>query len=126
MMARITIGIGLLLTGIGLAGYFPDKPSITALIPAFVGGVLVVLGLLALSDRLRKHSMHLAAMVGLLGFLGAAGSLLRKPLQGEELTLGKAALAQVGMAVVCLVFVALCVRSFIEARRSRAQKAAGE
>ena len=70
-MAFNTIVCGLMLVVIGGFGYAnatPDaetgKVSPTALIPAFVGGVLALLGLLAYSDKLRKHVMHLAAAVG--------------------------------------------------------------
>jgi hypothetical protein len=104
----ITIVFGAVLVLLGLGGYFgSDTQSMTALIPAFFGVPLALLGLLALKDSLRKHAMHLAAMVGLLGFLGAAGSLINK--------------LQALMAIVCAVFVGLCVRSFIQARRSRAR-----
>ena len=43
-----------------------------ALIPAFVGAPLVLAGLVGMVERFLKHAMHLAAMIGLLGCLGAA------------------------------------------------------
>jgi uncharacterized membrane protein YeaQ/YmgE (transglycosylase-associated protein family) len=93
----------------------PEKLSWTALIPAYVGAALVVFGLLAFKESLLKHAMHGAAMVGLLGFLAAAGRLLStlgqaKGVGGVSLTL---------MMLLCAVFVALCVNSFIQARRRR-------
>ena len=60
-MPKITIGLGILLILLGLGGYFgTDAKSFTALIPAFVGVPLLLLGCLALKDNLRKHAMHAA------------------------------------------------------------------
>ncbi len=123
-MAKITIGFGIGLIALGLAGYFgTHQVSITALIPAFVGLPLLVLGWFALQDKWRKHAMHAAAIVGLLGFIGACYPLVRllwSLLSSIERP--AAAIMQALMAIICAAFVALCVKSFIEARRSRADK----
>src|SRR5581483_1239793 len=61
---------GALLIGLGAWGYLgaeAEHRSVTALIPAFFGLALVLLGLLAFKEHLRKHVMHLAAMIGLIG-----------------------------------------------------------
>src|SRR5687767_13796509 len=117
-MAHTTIVFGLLLTGLGLAGYFlAGGVSVTALIPAFFGIVLLVLGLLARSEALRKHAMHAAAAVALIGFAGALMSLLRAPFDTRS---PLANFSQVTMALLTAVFVALCVKSFRDARRARA------
>lgn len=120
-MARITIVFGVLLIGLGLYGYFPDQESVTALIPSFVGGVLVICGVIALQDSARKHAMHAAVGVGLLGFLAAAGRAIPVALSGE-IKNPKAFGVITAMAVLCGIFVALCVKSFIDARKAR-QKA---
>lgn len=125
-MGPITIVFGLVLTLLGLAGYFgSDTKSMTALIPALFGVPLALLGLLALKDSLRKHAMHLAAMVGLLGFLGAAGSMINKVVKTGGVEYSLALVMQALMALLCAVFVGLCVRSFIQARRARSQRANG-
>jgi uncharacterized membrane protein len=120
-MASTTIAFGLILTVLGVAGYFlTDRVSPTALIPAFFGIVLLILGFVARADNLRKHAMHAAAivgMVGLIGFLGALFSLLRAPMETRS---RMANFSQIAMAVLTAVFVLLCVRSFRDARRSRA------
>jgi hypothetical protein len=96
-------------------GFDPPKElSGTALIPAYVGALLVVLGLLALKESLLKHAMHLAAMIGLLGLLAALWRLLTT---GKVQGVSGASL--IGMTLLCAVFVALCVNSFIQARRRR-------
>ena len=115
-MASTTIVFGLVLTLLGLAGYFLTRTSVTALIPALFGVVLLMLGLLARSDSIRKHAMHAAAAVALIGCLGALFPLLRTP-SGPRAAI--AVFSQVAMVVLTALFVALCVRSFIAARRTR-------
>ena len=116
-MASTTIVFGLVLVLLGFAGYFlTGTSSVTALIPAFFGLLLIVMGFVARSESARKHAMHAAAMVGLIGLIGAVGSLLASPL---SLRPALAVYSQVAMALLMAVFLALCVRSFIAARRAR-------
>ena len=120
-MAKMTIGIGCVLIALGVGSYFgTGRASVTALIPAFVGLPLALLGVAALNDRLRKHAMHGAAVIGLLGFVGASRGFAKLPalLTGGEVERPVAAYVQIAMALVCLVFVVLCVGSFIKARRA--------
>ena len=125
MMPLLTVICGGLLIVVGIVGYVgqdPDagKVSITALIPAFVGGLLVVLGILAFSPSKRKHAMHFAAMVGLVGFLGGFMPLYRqwKNTGGVDVT-KPSAISGILMILICAVFVWMCVNSFIRARRER-------
>ena len=64
--------------------------------------------------------MHAAVAVGLLGFVGAARGFLQVPaiLSGDEVERPTATAVQIAMSLVCLVFVVLCVRSFVKARRA--------
>lgn len=136
-MARPTLVIAALLAALGLAGYFaaaPEDRSWTALIPLFWGVALAILGALALNPKLRKHVMHLAAVLGLMGVVlpatrlpaalalaqGTAVDAAGAPRPASALTL----ISLGGMLLLCLVFSALCVKSFIDARRAR--QAAGE
>ena len=118
-MAPYTVGFGILLIALGGWGYLgaaEEHRSTTALIPAFLGLALVVLGALAFLHHLRKHVMHAAAALGLIGLIGAVGVLIaRGSVEGTT-----SIISQVIMAVVCGIFEALCVRSFIVARRNRA------
>jgi hypothetical protein len=123
-VANITIAVGLILVGLGVGGWVAtDMASVTALIPAFFGAPLVVLGALARQDNMRKHAMHTAVLIGLVGLIGSAvmvvGTLSRPTIERPI-----AFWMQVGMAVVCAGFVALCVKSFIDARRQRTQEPA--
>ena len=116
-MASTAIVFGLLLAILGVAGYVISPVSVTALIPAFFGIILLVLGFLARAEALRKHAMHAAAAVALIGFVGALFSLLRAPLETRS---GLANFSQAAMALITAVFVILCVNSFRAARRARA------
>jgi hypothetical protein len=62
--------------------------------------------------------MHGAALIGLLGFLGSASGIVQllAMLRGEALERPEAAIARSVMALLCLAFVALTVKSFINAR----------
>jgi hypothetical protein len=115
---HITIGVGGLLIALGLIGYFPDQVSWTALIPAIFGVILAILGAMALRPGLRKHAMHVAVMVGLIGLIAGLGRAIPVALSGE-ISNTKAFAMVLAMAVICGVFVALCVKSFIDARRRR-------
>jgi len=124
-MAKVTIVFGILLIVLGLVGFFgTGSIHYTALIPTWFGAALVLGGILAISpnERRRKIFMHINVTVGLLGLLGAAGSALHG--YGHARSLGmdpdyKAIASQVTMLGLMLVYVNLCVRSFIKARSSR-------
>lgn len=120
-MPITSIIFGVLLIIIGAVGYvhgiMNDKASFTALIPAFFGIVIALLGLAAQAkESLRKHLMHAAVLVGLIGFLASAGRLASK---FSDIAMTPAYIAQIAMAVVCLLYVIFAVRSFIAARKAR-------
>ncbi|MCS6866274.1 MAG: hypothetical protein RMJ56_09495 [Gemmataceae bacterium] len=123
MMAWPTVICGALLVLVGIVGYGTSEvqpPSLTALIPAFFGVALIVCGLFAFNDKIRKHAMHLAAVIGLLGVVGGFMPLIRQINKGDGFDpFKKSAVAGELMILVCAVFVGLCVNSFIQARRAR-------
>ena len=122
-MANTTVVFGLVLLVLGIAGYFGSgMVSITALIPAVFGVLLLVLGMIARDPGKRKHAMHFAAIVGLIGLAGSFSGLVKfvSLLSGATVERQSAVIAQAVMAILMIVFVILCVRSFISARRSRA------
>ncbi len=119
-MPTTAIICGFLLMLLGFSGYAigsaDGHASPTALIPVVFGLILAVLGFVAKSkEGLRKHLMHAGVIVGLLGFLMTAGRLL---MNFDKLAFNPATIAQVSMSVICLVFVILCVKSFVDARRN--------
>ena len=118
-MPSTAIIFGILLIIIGVAGYAyglaTGGGSFTALIPAAFGAVLALLGFAAQrNEGPRKHLMHAAVVVALLGFLATPGRLVMKM---SDIALNAAYLSQIATAVVCLVFVILAIRSFTAARR---------
>jgi fluoride ion exporter CrcB/FEX len=122
-LANTTIGFGIVLIVLGLGGYFgTDRVSLTALIPAAFGLMLVIFGALARDEKRRKLAMHIAVTVGLLGFLGTVSGLVKLPtlLSGGEVARPAAVISQSIMAVLMAVYVGMCVKSFIDARRRRA------
>src|SRR5574341_1078389 len=111
MLANKTLGIGIALMLLGLIGYFATgTKSVTALIPAIFGAVLALLGYLSRDDRRRKLVMHIAVVVGLLGFVGSVSGIGRlvRMLAGEQITRPSAAVAQSIMALLTGLFVVLC------------------
>jgi hypothetical protein len=121
-MAKTTMGFGVVLVLLGIVGYVgTGAHSPTALIPAALGVVLVVMGLLARRPGLRMHAMHGAALAGLIGIAGSVGGIppFVRMLAGETVPRPAAAITRTTMAVLCLAFVALTVRSFIAARVAR-------
>jgi uncharacterized membrane protein len=123
-MATLSIAYGIIFIFMGLYGYFGiSSESITALIPAFFGVPMLVLGWVGLNEKYLKHAMHGAAVLTLLGFAGTVGGLIKffKMLGGAELERPAAVTVQAIMAVLCLVLLILAVKSFIDARRKKTE-----
>ena len=120
-MPRITVVFSFIYIALGLAGFFlTGAAHATALIPAFIGAVLLVLGLLGGKENLRKHVMHAALLIGLLALLGTARSLTKLPAAFDGTAQRpEAVYAQAATAILSVVYLALGVRSFIAARRAR-------
>jgi hypothetical protein len=110
---------GLILIVLGVASYvITGRTSLTAMIPAFFGVVLVICALIARSsEAARKHAMHAAVAVGLVGALAALARGVPAALGGDAAR--PAVMSQLIMGVLLLVYVALGVRSFVEARKAR-------
>jgi hypothetical protein len=118
LMPTLTRTVGFLLILLGVAGYVATGAvSITALIPAFFGAILLILAMVARNPNARKHAMHAALALALLGVLGTAPRIF-SAINGGNIS-RPATLAQIAMAVVLLVYIALGVKSFIDARRAR-------
>ncbi len=123
-MAKLTLVFALILIALGVAVFIATgSHAPTALIPAYFGILLGILGLLANTPNSRRRMlfMHIAVTVGLIGVIfpgwrgisdliaQAHGRAVLRPAMNEELA----------MAAICLVFVGWCIRSFIAARRDR-------
>ena len=123
-MAKVTLVFAVLLIALGLVGYLgTGSQHSTALIPTWFGVALGVFGWLAMSpsESRRKLFMHINVTIGMLGFLGAAVEAVRG--YGHARSLGlepdMIAFASKGtMAGLMLIYVLLCVKSFVDARRT--------
>lgn len=123
-MAKITLLFAVLLIILGLAGYLGTGSQYpTALIPTWFGVAMGLFGFLAMSpsEARRKLFMHINVTIGTLGFLGATieairgyGAARSAGVDPDMIALG----SKLAMAGLLLFYVLLCVRSFIEARRS--------
>ena len=118
-MPNTTRIFGIILILLGVASYtLTGRTSMTALIPAFFGAVLLVCAVIARSsESARKHAMHAAVGVGMVGMLAALVRALPAALKGDASR--PAVIAQLIMGGLLLIYVALGVRSFVEARRAR-------
>ena len=95
--------------------------SLTAFIPSAFGALIGACGVFGLNPNLRKHTMHLAAMfasLGTLAGLGKTGMDVMKIVRGEPYNATSLTFV-ILMALLCGVFVFLCVQSFRETRRRR-------
>ncbi len=121
-MSSVTIRFSTLL--ILLGGLSLSRTRVVhALIPSVFGVVLLVLGLMARGDDVKRRMlvMHIAVTIALIGFIFPAviaAKLWWTAHNGGDLRV-MAFREQVLMAVICLVYVLFCVRSFIAARKAR-------
>jgi hypothetical protein len=123
-MAKVTLGFAVVFIALGLIGFVATGSSHpTALIPAVLGLLLGIFGALALSPNpsRRKLFMHINVTLGLLGFLGTVMGLIQwfQMLAGATVKNPQATESKASMALLCIIYVALCVRSFIAARKAR-------
>ncbi|GAB4180387.1 MAG: hypothetical protein Fur0032_21320 [Terrimicrobiaceae bacterium] len=123
-MPAIAIVVGALLDVVGFTAFLMSgMKSYTALIPSGIGTIILLLGFMSLvKPAFRKHFMHGAATLGLLGLLGSMRGVVQLPalMSGAEGVKPVAVIGQAATAVICLVFLILCIKSFIDARKKAA------
>lgn len=124
-MPKLSINLGILLIILGIFSYYiSGAASVTALIPAFFGIVFSGLGFLAAKkESMRKHAMHAALLLAILGLGGSFGGLtstIAYLAGGESPERFMASVSQAVMATLCILFLILGVKSFIDARKERA------
>ena len=121
-MPLLTCLYGTLLIVLGIVAYaVTGAVSVTALIPAFVGVPVLLCGLLAHRESLRKHVMHAASALTLLAVLGTIPGLIKLPalLTGGDVERPAAVITQSIMGGLSALFFALCLASFVRARIGR-------
>lgn len=122
VVAIVTLISGIMLTLLGLRGCFsPEPSSLDAGRPFWIGLALVLSGVVALKPTLRKHAMHIAALVALAGLIIGGLGVFKWVGGGVSSFAG---LTHSLMLVVCGILLVLCVASFKRARRKRAKERA--
>jgi hypothetical protein len=136
-MPAATILFGILLIAYGIFTFIEAiHKSPTAAMPAYFGVVFLILGLVASQkEKLRKHAMHAAVAIALIGTVGGlvmGGSKIPALFEGgptladgsvDHVARNKAK-AQNVLALWCLMYVGLGVYSFVQARLARKSTAA--
>jgi len=123
-MPKISVVFGVLLSVLGLYGYFGmGRVSVTALIPLFIGIPIIILGVLAFDENKLKHSMHAASILILLGLIGSVYRLAHKVILGN---IDESSMVLILMSVLCIIFLIFAINSFIEARKAREKKQEAE
>jgi hypothetical protein len=121
-MPKLSINTGVLLIILGIMSYIlTGAASATALIPSFFGLAFAGLGYLAKkSESMRKHAMHGALLLAVLGLGGSFGGLMNiiGMIGGTEPERLGASIGQALMAVICIIFIVAGVKSFIDARKN--------
>jgi hypothetical protein len=121
-MVNTTLGYGLCLTLIGVLGYLGSgRASPTALIPAAIGTLLLICGVLARNEKLRMHAIHGALVIALLAILGTASGVwgLLKWALGTPPQYPLAVVARVLTLGLSVGYLVLGIRSFRAARIAR-------
>ena len=99
-----------------------ESKSVTSYIPAILGVPILVFGLLSLLLPAKlKLFMHIGASFGLLVFLGGL-SVLGSIFSGsfiEDNTLSYANFSRLFMSITGAAYLAICVKSFVFARKQR-------
>jgi hypothetical protein len=102
--------------------FVSESKSITSYIPAILGAPISIFGLLSLLMPAKlKLFMHIGALFGLLVFLGGL-SVLGSVFSGtliEDNALSYANFSRLFMTITGAAYLAICIQSFIFARKQR-------
>ena len=118
-MIRLTYTIGGILTAGGIIAYIvTGAVSITALIPTFIGVLLLICAFLAAKPALHRYSLYATLVIAL---LGAGGSLMNVAKLGN-LFAGTAerpaaTIVSTIMFLLLVLYLAMGIRLLVQARR---------
>lgn len=126
-MARLTLAFGVLILLVAVGAYVIAGAGHTTgmLHPAGLGVLLMVCGVLGHTQDLKRRAlwMHIAVVIGLVGIgFGLKGAIDVFGLAHGAEVAQAVAIGIEERALICLlslIFVAFCVRNFIENRRKR-------
>lgn len=123
---RLTQITGGLLILVGVIAYVTtDTSSITALFPAALGLVLLMLGLIAVAPKFRRDAVHIAVLIGLFGIIAFLDNARHLPalISGSDVERPQAVVVSALTVVILIAFLVLSIQSFRQARREREQAA---
>ena len=115
-VANVTIGYGAFLIAWGIAvSVLSESNSITSFFPSMLGAPLLVSGVMTLrKPEKKKLWMHIAATFGLLCALGGTRFFM---VMGDGLDYASGSMLM--LLLTGSAYTAVCVRSFIAARKAR-------
>jgi len=115
-VANVTIGYGAFLIAWGIAvSVLSESNSITSFFPSMLGAPLLVSGVMTLRNPEKKKLwMHIAATFGLLCALGGTRFFM---VMGDGLDYASGSMLM--LLLTGSAYTAVCVRSFIAARKAR-------
>lgn len=114
--AKLTLAYGLALIALAIIFVILTQQP-TALIPVGIGLPAAILGFIAFKDNLRKHAVHFTLVFALLGLLAALGMIPRM-VSGEAPLLAAIEISLMGL--LSAAYLALAIKSFINARKAKA------
>lgn len=122
-MKNLTFTCSVILILLGAIGYLgwesigAEKQSITAAIPAFIGIPMLIGGIIAIKKN--ALGIHIAVLFSLFGALAALGRIFSQiGKEGFDFA-ATSTLMISAMAIVCVFYTVMAVRSFIAARKAR-------
>jgi uncharacterized membrane protein (UPF0136 family) len=119
-MVTVTYIYAVLLFILGIVGYFASgRASITALIPAFFGIVLFVLGLLGRGEKTRRWVIGAAIVLAIVGFFATVSGLydLTAMLDNGQVARPGAVISRSVMSVLSLAYLGVAIGSALSSRR---------
>ena len=119
-MENITIIYGIFLVFWGVVvTIFSDSQSITSLIPTIFGLAIIILSFFAKKfTNKKKLFMHIVVLIGFIIFLGGL-DLIRGLIQGNIFVNLWASSSKFMMMISGLLFLILCIKSFIFNRKNK-------
>ena len=130
-MPRYTIITGLFRILLGAYGYL-SYDSVTVLIPAFIGFLIMVFGILAVNEKRRRMFIHLAIVIAVIGLSASIKSVLSIPGLIECSSIGDGTIENCSlflrplaelfkslMAIILLPYFFVSIAFFVKARLSK-------
>jgi hypothetical protein len=130
-MPRYTIITGLFLIFLGAYGYL-SYGSVTVLIPAFIGLLIMTFGILAINEKRRRMFIHLAIVIAVIGLSASIKSVLSIPGLIECSGIGNGTIENCSlflrplaelfkslMAIILLPYFFVSIAFFVKARLSK-------